>query len=82
MTLLHPRQTLPPNGIGEATPSPRVSAGRVHLRWDCSSRTMQVAHLYIEEHFAKLNSGDVVDVEFIMGLTKQPKISERYDKET
>ena len=49
------------------------------FRWDCSSRTMQVAHLYIEEHFAELNSGDVVDVEFIMGLTKQPKISERLE---
>lgn len=47
---------------------------------DCyfwNDRTMQTAHLYIREHFAELNDGDVIDVEFILGESKQPKTSER-----
>ena len=36
-------------------------------------RTMTNAHLYIREHFDELESGDVVDVEFILGETKSPK---------
>lgn len=47
--------------------------------WCSGSRTMQVAHCYIEKHFAKLNSGDVVDVEFLLGLTPKPKTSERLE---
>ena len=41
------------------------------------NRTMTTAHLYILEHFDELKSGDVIDVEFILGETKSPKISER-----
>ena len=41
------------------------------------NRTMTTAHLYILEHFDELKSGDVVDVEFILGETKKPKISGR-----
>lgn len=44
--------------------------------WD-GERTMQVAHLYICEHWDTLRDGDVVDVQFILGETKTPKISER-----
>ena len=40
-------------------------------------RTMPAAHLYIIEHYADLSDGDVVDVEFIRGETKQVKLSER-----
>lgn len=43
------------------------------------SRTMSVAHQYIENHWQELKSGDVVDVEHIMGLTPAPKTSERLD---
>jgi len=43
--------------------------------WD-NQRTMGNAHRYIEDHFAGLKDGDVVDVEFILGETKAPKISE------
>jgi len=39
-------------------------------------RTMTVAHNYIIEHWNELNEGDVVDVSFILGETKQPKVSE------
>ena len=42
-----------------------------------NDRTMQTAHDYIQKNFNTLNDGDVIDVEFILGETKQPKISER-----
>lgn len=38
---------------------------------------MVEAHRYIESYFDKLNSGDVIDVEHILGETKEPKVSER-----
>ena len=40
-------------------------------------RTFPVAHQYIIEHFDELESGAVVDVEFLLGETTQPKVSER-----
>lgn len=45
--------------------------------WDSSSRTMQVAHLHIEKNFDALDSGDVIDVEFILGEKTEKKVSER-----
>jgi len=46
-------------------------------------RTMQVAHKYITDHFHKLHNGDVVDVEFILGETTEPKKKEyEYDRRT
>ena len=47
--------------------------------WDASkwsSRTRHVSHKHIANNWNKLNTGDVIDVEFILGETKQPKISE------
>lgn len=40
-------------------------------------RTYPVAHKYIIENWNKLRDGDVVDVQFILGETKEPKMSER-----
>lgn len=40
-------------------------------------RAYPVAHKYIIENWAKLKDGDVVDVQFILGETKAPKVSER-----
>jgi len=40
-------------------------------------RTMPVAHDHIIKNFAKLQDGDVIDVEFILGETKERKRSER-----
>lgn len=42
-------------------------------------RTYPVAHDYIIENWDTLKDGDVVDVQFILGETKQPKVSERAD---
>ena len=42
-----------------------------------SGRTYPVAHNYIIESWDKLKDGDVVDVQFILGETPAPKVSER-----
>lgn len=39
-------------------------------------RTFHHGHLYVEDHWEELKTGDVIDVEFILGETKQPKESE------
>ena len=41
------------------------------------SRTMNVAHQYIKNNWAKLKSGEVVDVSFILGESESPKLSEQ-----
>lgn len=41
-----------------------------------NDRTMESAHLWIEKHFDELRSGDLVDVEVILGEKKKPKKSQ------
>jgi hypothetical protein len=41
------------------------------------NRTMATAHSYIEEHFDELTSGEVIDVQFILGERSTKKVSER-----
>jgi len=58
----------------------RLEAGECQydpFAWGSMSRTMQAAHRFIQAHWAELRSGDVVDVEFILNETAQPKVSER-----
>ena len=43
------------------------------------SRTLRLAHTYIEARWDELVTGDVVDVEFIQGGTPAPKVSERLE---
>lgn len=45
--------------------------------WGPAERTMPRAHQWLEEHFAEISDGDVVDVEFILGETPRPKPPER-----
>lgn len=45
--------------------------------YDWNDRTFHTAHEYITEHWDELCSGDVVDVEFILGESDAPKPSER-----
>ena len=54
-------------GRGEATCDP----------YDWTSRTMQVAHDWIIKNFDAMESGAVVDVEYLLGKTSAPKRSER-----
>lgn len=42
-------------------------------------RTKQTAHKYIEDNWDDLQSGEVVDVKFILGETTEPKMSEKLD---
>ena len=46
---------------------------------DWNDRTRRIAHQYIQENFNELSDGDVIDVEFILGETTSPKISERFN---
>jgi len=43
--------------------------------WD--NNTMKSAHFWIERHWNEFESGDVIDIEYISGITSSPKLSER-----
>ena len=45
--------------------------------WHGGGRTMNIAHQFIEKEWDSLTEGDVVDVQFILGETTAPKVSER-----
>lgn len=47
-------------------------------KWGESPRTLFIAHKYIEENWNSLKTGDVVDVEWILGERDTPKVSERF----
>jgi len=48
--------------------------------WPQGTRTMPCAHQYIIDQWRMLQSGDVIDVEHIMGLSISPKLSERLEE--
>ncbi len=41
--------------------------------------TMSIAQEYMGMHWNELKSGQVIDIEFIAGITNKPKISERLE---
>lgn len=43
-------------------------------------RTMWMAHQHIQKHWDALTSGDTIDMEFILGESAEPKISQRLEK--
>jgi hypothetical protein len=45
------------------------------FNWD--TRTISVVHQWIEAHWDTVKDGDVVDVQFILGETQEPKVSEQ-----
>ena len=47
--------------------------------YDWPDRTNHCAHKYIQENWFKLDTGSVIDVEFILGETKTRKESEIHD---
>lgn len=47
------------------------------FEWQTGARTLTTAHQFIEAHFDELETGAVIDVEFILGETSAPKITER-----
>jgi hypothetical protein len=42
-------------------------------------RTMPVSHKHIENNWEIIKYGDVIDVEFILGETEAPKVSEQVE---
>jgi hypothetical protein len=47
--------------------------------WGTNPRTMYVAHQHIEENWDNLTTGDVIDVEFILGECDTKKVSEAFE---
>jgi hypothetical protein len=45
--------------------------------YDWPQRTKRVAHDHIAEHWHELKDGDVIDIQYILGETAEPKQSER-----
>lgn len=48
-----------------------------HWQGAPSIRTFPVCHEYLEQHFDELESGDVIDIQFIIGETTEKKTTER-----
>lgn len=46
--------------------------------WLRDARTKGNAHHFITANWARLRDGDVIDVQFILGETAKPKVSEQY----
>ena len=46
--------------------------------WDTGARTMALAHEYIRSNWNEINTGDVIDVEFILNETRSMKMPHRY----
>ena len=75
--LLHSAGYTPETTLVMLTPltgHPTVSSYDPH-DWE-GSRTLSTAHAYIEEHWAELKDGDVVDVRFILNETNAPCASD------
>ena len=51
--------------------------------WDpyhWGDRTRNTAHKYIQQNWDVLKSGDVIDVEYILDETREPKMSQRTER--
>src|SRR5579863_2211650 len=56
----------------------RPHRGAHYCPYDWDNSTMVAAHRAIENDWWALKDGDVVDVEFIQGITDTKKVSERF----
>lgn len=50
-----------------------------YYSWQRGARTVPIAHKYVYEKWNELKSGDVIDVQVILGETSEKKISERLE---
>lgn len=57
--------------------SEECSYSRHH--WRGGERTMPIAHEFIEKNWGTLKSGDLIDVEYILKETLEPKTSEMHE---
>lgn len=71
-----------PDDQGEYVLLGKLVGGDLHYdpyHWrDGQGRTMRTVHLWLQEHWFEVHSGDVVDVEYLLGETHDPKASERF----
>lgn len=44
--------------------------------FDWGDRTYHVAHLHIKQNWEEIKSGDVIDVQYLLGETKEKKLPE------
>lgn len=49
------------------------------FKWGTNPRTLFAAHKHIEENWDEIETGDVIDVEYILGETTEKKLSESYE---
>jgi hypothetical protein len=57
-------------------------SGAIHCdpyEWPGEARTIPEVHRWLVEHFDEIESGAVVDVQFLLGETPQPKVSEAHE---
>lgn len=55
----------------------RDQANHDPYNWEGQGRTWKCAHQYMIEHWNEIQSGDVIDVQFVLGETPTSKLSER-----
>lgn len=67
-----------PNIVVTKLSADNAKATNDYFAW--GDRTMAVAHKHITEAWDALRDGDVVDVEYLLGETKQSKESERFER--
>ena len=48
------------------------------FQWPQGPRTIFQAHLWIRDHWSEIKTGDVIDVEFVLGESSFKKTSEVY----
>jgi hypothetical protein len=71
-----------PEGQAEYVLLGNLDGGHVLLEcdpyfWPTGGGTMATVHEWITLHWGEFRSGDVVDVEFIRGKSKHPKVTDR-----
>jgi len=56
----------------------RLNNGQGHVDpYDWGDRTMQTAHIFVQERWSEIKDGQVIDVEYILGEKTAPCQSER-----
>jgi hypothetical protein len=79
----HERYLLSLSGFGHVSPLVVLHfLERNEGHWDpyhWRDRTMSTAHKYIQQNWDVLKSSDVIDVEYILGETTEPKMSRRME---
>ena len=78
-TLFYSAGYTTPESLSDLIVIVHLQNGKAHAdEFNWRDRTMNVAHNYINQHFATLESGSVIDVEYILGETSEPKRAQEW----